>query len=176
MENNYVNQDLITNFYQKHSEGILPDISLMTIPITLIQKSIYGHAEDFLKEKFDMLHSEVNVLASLYTNGKVLSPTQLYDFTIFSSGGMTKLLKRLEARGYITRKPDTKDKRCMLVCLTDSGEETIKTILFDVSKECSSYFEVLDNQEKELLSSLLKKVLLNINKVECSIEKNKTKK
>jgi DNA-binding MarR family transcriptional regulator len=173
MKTNPVNQDLITNFYQKHSDGILPDVSLMTIPITLIQKSIYAHAEVFLKEKFDMIHSEVDVLASLYTNDKVLSPTQLYDLTIFSSGGMTKLLKRLEVKGFITRKADEKDKRCMLVCLTDSGEKMVQKVLTEISKECSSYFEVLDKEEKELFSNLLKKVLLNINKVECTLEKNR---
>ena len=172
MNTNHVNQDLITNFYQKHSDGVLPDIFLMTLPITLIQKTIYAHAEIFLKEKFDMIHSEVDVLASLYTNDKVLTPTQLYDLTIFSSGGMTKLLKRLEAKGLITRKSDEKDKRCMLVCLTESGSKTIELVLSEISKECSSYFEVLNKEEKEVLSSLLKKVLLNINSVECCLDKN----
>jgi DNA-binding MarR family transcriptional regulator len=155
MNKEYVNQNLITNFYQTQAEGMLPDVFLMTLPITLIQKSIYSHAEVFLKEKFDMLHSEVDVLASLYTNNKVLSPTQLYDLTIFSSGGMTKLLKRLEARGFISRKADKNDKRCMLVHLTKSGEDTIKVVLVEISKVCSSYFDVLDAQEKEVFSKLL---------------------
>jgi len=172
MKTNNVNEELITKFYEKHAEGILPEISLMSLPITLIQKTIYTHAEVFLKEKFDMIHSEVDVLAALYTNDMVLSPTQLYDLTIFSSGGMTKLLKRLEAKGFISRKPDEKDKRCMLVCLTKNGVETIKLVFSEISKECSSYFDVLDKKEKETLSALLKKVLLNINNVECSLDKS----
>lgn len=147
----------------------------MTLPITLIQKSIYAYAEVFLKEKFDMLHSEVDVLASLYTHNKVLTPTQLYDLTIFSSGGMTKLLKRLEVRGLISRKPDVNDKRCMLVLLTDNGEKLTQKVLSEISKECSQYFDILDAKEKKLFSSLLKKVLLNINKIECSVDKNKIK-
>lgn len=172
MKTNHVNEELVTNFYEKHSAGLLPSVSLMTIPITLIQKTIYAHAEIFLKEKFDMIHSEVDVLASLYTNNKVLTPTQLYDLTIFSSGGMTKLLKRLEAKGFIKRKPDENDKRCMLVYLSDSGCEIIESVLSEISKECSSYFDVLDQKEKELLSSLLKKVLLNLNNIECSLDKD----
>lgn len=172
MENNYVNQDLITNFYQKHSDGVLPDILLLTLPITLIQKTIYAHAEVYLKEKFDLIHSEVDVLASLYTNNKVLTPTQLYDLTIFSSGGMTKILKKLEAKGFITREADEKDKRCMLVCLSESGCEIVELVLKEISKECSSYFDVLDQKERELLSSLLKKVLSNLNNVECSLDKS----
>jgi len=172
METNYINQELITSIYQKHLDGIVTDTSLMTIPITLIQKTIYAYAEVLLKEKFDMIHSEVNVLASLYTNDRVLSPTQLYDLTIFSSGGMTKLLKRLELKELITRKQDKKDKRCMLVCLTDKGEELIQVVLSDISKECSAFFDVLDEKEKDTFKELLKKVLLNMNNIQCALQKS----
>ncbi|ABB43812.1 transcriptional regulator, MarR family [Sulfurimonas denitrificans DSM 1251] len=165
MKKNRVNSDLITNFYDKVEAKELPEIFLMTFPIALIHKTIFSHSESFLKERFDLLNSEVDVLASLYTHGKVLSPTQLYDMTIFSSGGMTKVLKRLQERDLISRKEDESDKRCMLVCLTKKGEELIVKSLNDISKECSKYFEAFSQDETELFSNLLKKILLNINKV-----------
>ncbi|MDD3443043.1 MAG: MarR family winged helix-turn-helix transcriptional regulator [Sulfurimonas denitrificans] len=165
MKKNRVDNDLITNFYEKVEAKELPEIFLMTFPIALIHKTIFSHSESFLKEKFDLLNSEVDVLASLYTHGKILSPTQLYDLTIFSSGGMTKVLKRLQERGLICRREDSADKRCMLVCLTKSGEELIVKSLNDISKECSKYFEAFSQDEMELFSNLLKKILLNINKV-----------
>ncbi len=165
MKKNRVHTDLITNFYDKVTNKELPEVFLMTFPIAVIQKTIFAHAESFLKEKFDFLNSEVDVLASLYTHGKVLSPTQLYDLTIFSSGGMTKVLKRLQERGLIYRKEDEGDKRCMLVCLTQKGEELVLNALNEISKECSRYFEAFSQEERELFSTLLKKVLLNINGV-----------
>lgn len=165
MKKNRVHTSLITNFYDKVDSKELSEVFLMTFPIALIHKTIFSHSENFLKEKFDLLNSEVDVLASLFTNGKVLSPTQLYDLTIFSSGGMTKVLKRLQERGFIQRKEDAKDKRCMLVCLSQSGEEMIKKSLNEISKECSKYFEAFNDEERELFSALLKKILLNINKV-----------
>ncbi|MCW8895955.1 MAG: MarR family transcriptional regulator [Sulfurimonas sp.] len=166
MKKNRVHTDLITNFYDKVSNGEFPEVFLMTFPIALIQKTVFAHAESFLKEKFDMLNSEVDVLASLFTHGKILSPTQLYDLTIFSSGGMTKVLKKLEAKGFIYRKKDENDKRCMLVCLTQSGEDIVLKSLNEISKECSKYFEAFSEEEKKLFASLLKKVLLNINRVD----------
>ena len=165
MKKNRVHTDLITNFYDKVDSKELPEVFLMTFPIAVIQKTIFAHAEIFLKEKFDLLNSETDVLASLYTHGKVLSPTQLYDLTIFSSGGMTKVLKRLQERDLICRKEDVNDKRCMLVCLTQSGEDLIIKSLNEISKECSKYFEAFSEDEKELFSTLLKKILLNINRV-----------
>ena len=165
MKKNRVNANLITNFYEKVDSKELSEVFTMTFPIALIQKTIVSHAEVFLKEKFDLLNSEVDVLASLFTHGKILSPTQLYDLTIFSSGGMTKVLKKLEAKGFIYRKEDENDKRCMLVCLTKSGEDIVLNSLGEISKECSKYFEAFSQEERELFSSLLKKVLLNINSV-----------
>lgn len=165
MKKNRVNSNLITNFYEKVESKELSEVFMMTFPIALIHKTIFSHAESFLKEKFDLLNSEVDVLASLYTHNGVLSPTQLYDLTIFSSGGMTKVLKKLQERGFIQRKEDAKDKRCMLVCLSQSGEEMIKKSLNEISKECSKYFEAFNDEERELFSALLKKILLNINKV-----------
>jgi DNA-binding MarR family transcriptional regulator len=165
MKKNRVNSNLISNFYDKVDAKELPEIFLMTFPIALIQKTIISHSDSFLKERFDLLNSEVDVLASLYTNGKVLSPTQLYDMTIFSSGGMTKVLKRLQERDLVSRKEDQTDKRCMLVCLTKSGEELVVKALNDISKECSKYFEAFSEDEMKIFSTLLKKILLNINKV-----------
>ena len=164
MKKNRVDNNLITNFYDKVESKDLPEVFTMTFPIAVIQKTIFVHAESFLKENFDLLNSEVDVLAALYTNNKVLSPTQLYDLTIFSSGGMTKVLKRLQERGFIYRKEDENDKRCMLVCLSQSGEEIVRAALFEISKECSKYFETFTKEERVVFESLLKKVLLNINR------------
>lgn len=174
MQKEQINEELISNFYNKLALGELPEVFSMSLPITLIQKSIYTHAEIFLKEKFDMLHSELDVLAALYSNNRVLTPTQLYDLTIFSSGGMTKILKRLEARGFIRREADRSDKRCMLVVVTQSGEEITKRVLEEISIECACYFEVFDAEEKRLFASLLKRVVLNMSTIKCSTKVSAT--
>lgn len=161
MKKNIADYNLITNFYEKIALKELPEVFLLTFPIALIHKTIFSHLESFLKENFDLLNSEIDVLALLYTHDRVLSPTQLYDMTVFSSGGMTKLLKRLQERELIYRKQDSTDKRCMLVCLTQSGEDLVRNSFKDISKECSKYFEVLSKDEMQTFSTLLKKVLLN---------------
>ncbi|MDY0116235.1 MAG: MarR family transcriptional regulator [Sulfurimonadaceae bacterium] len=166
MKTNISYNYLIQNFYNKVDAGDLPSIFQFTFPIMLFDKTIFAYSENFYKEKYDLLKSEVDVLASLYTNDKELTPTQLYDLTIFSSGGMTKVLKRLELRGYIKRKAASKDKRCMLVCLTPSGEEVIKSSLFEISKEYESYFNTLSDTETKELGRLLQKLLYNLPKAE----------
>lgn len=165
MEKQNVNCDLVVNFYDKIKSGELPRIFEATLPIAIIQKTLFSNSEEYFKEHFGILTSEVDVLAALYTHSGTLTPTQLYDLTIFSSGGMTKVLKRLEERNYIYRKQDEKDRRCMLVCITKDGEDLIKKALDGISKECELYFATLSKDELSMLNVLLKKVLYSLNSV-----------
>jgi DNA-binding MarR family transcriptional regulator len=65
------------------------------------------------------------VLAVLRRAGRpyALSPSELYGRLQRSSGGMTKILKRLEDQGFIRRSPDPDDGRGSRVHLTKAGLE-----------------------------------------------------
>jgi DNA-binding MarR family transcriptional regulator len=52
-----------------------------------------------------------------------LTPSKLYGRLQRSSGGMTKILNRLEGRGLVERAPDPSDGRGSVVSLTDAGRE-----------------------------------------------------
>ena len=96
---------------------------------------MYSESENFIKTNYDLLHSHIDVLASLHFNGKALSPTELYDAMLFSSGGMTKVLNKLEERNLIKREPSLNDKRSTLICLTLQGETLVKDC---IEKSCKS--------------------------------------
>lgn len=53
-----------------------------------------------------------------------MSPTELSDIVVRSSGGMTQILDRLERAGLVARTPDPGDRRKVLVALTDDGMRT----------------------------------------------------
>jgi DNA-binding MarR family transcriptional regulator len=53
-----------------------------------------------------------------------MSPTELSEIVVRSSGGMTQILDRLERGGLIARTPDPADRRKVLVALTDEGMRT----------------------------------------------------
>ena len=55
-----------------------------------------------------------------------LSPTQLYEAAMISSGGMTDRIDRLErTRGSCCAAPDPKDRRGKLIVLTEPGKRLI---------------------------------------------------
>lgn len=134
------------------------EIFATALPITLLYKSMYNDAEQFIKEKYDLVHSHIDVLATLYFNDNALSPTELYDATVFSSGGMTKVLKKLEERNYISRKPSIEDKRSLLVCLTPLGTILIEEAMNEIALQKKKLFNVLSQKEREELNQLLEKV------------------
>lgn len=67
------------------------------------------------------------VLAALRRSGPPfrLSPTQLYNSLLVSSGTMTHRLDRLEKSGLISRVPDPGDGRSSLVALTARGRRLV---------------------------------------------------
>lgn len=74
---------------------------------------------------FDLVPSDYSVLAALKRSGPPyeMAPTELHTALDRSSGGMTKMLKRLEQMGLVSRVPDPTDRRSTLVRLTDDGRQ-----------------------------------------------------
>ena len=103
-----------------------PDVDMSTLsPITrLVRLGVL--MDTFQKETlepFDLTPSDYAVLSTLRRAGPPyqLSPSELYTVLERSSGGMTKMLKRLEGLGLIERIPDPEDRRSIRVLLTESG-------------------------------------------------------
>ncbi|MGH8261456.1 MAG: MarR family winged helix-turn-helix transcriptional regulator, partial [Steroidobacteraceae bacterium] len=89
----------------------------------------------------------------------MLSPTQLYEALMISSGGMTARLDRLEGAALVERRPDPKDRRGKLIALTDAGKRVIdKTLDRHVANE-QRILGALTRAEQEKLNTLLKKLI-----------------
>jgi DNA-binding MarR family transcriptional regulator len=70
---------------------------------------------------------EFDVLATLLRSGEPhqLTPGQLLESTMVTSGAMTNRLDRLEQRGFVTRAKSPDDGRQVLVSLTAAGRITV---------------------------------------------------
>ena len=154
-----MNKKYIDEFYNTTAKKPEFEVFSLTLPIALIQKNMFSQTENFLKTKYDLLHSHIDVLASLYFYGKALSPTELYDAMLFSSGGMTKVLNKLEEKNLIKREPSLNDKRSILICLTKEGENLVQEAILEIAKSKEELFEVLDKKEKEDLKNILSKLI-----------------
>ncbi len=103
-----------------------PDLDVAALPPLVRLARLSVLIETFqaaVLEPFELGASDYSVLATLRRAGRPYhaSPSDLYSRLQRSSGGMTKILKRLEQRGLVRRQPDPDDGRGSLVGLTRSG-------------------------------------------------------
>jgi DNA-binding MarR family transcriptional regulator len=152
----------LDNFYDNVTEE--NRVMALRVPLALLHKYIFNKNNQALQAKYDLTLSEGDVLFSLYFNGKVLSPTNLYKATILTSGGMTKILKKLQDKKLISRVASNKDKRSMLVNIEPKGEQLIESSLKDIIEMDNKVFSVLEEEEKNTLEHLLKKLVYSLNK------------
>lgn len=158
-----MNRKYIEDFYKRVEEEGSHKVYSLFLPMLLLTKQTYYDSEFHYKDNYELLNSEVDVLAALYFNSEehTLSPTELYSAIIFSSGGMTKVLKKLEARELIIRKNCEKDKRKVLVSLTKAGEEVVLSCVETTDKRLEEVYSVLDEKEKVFLKDVLKKLIFS---------------
>jgi DNA-binding MarR family transcriptional regulator len=63
-----------------------------------------------------------DVLIALYeAPGRRLRMHQLASAIVLSPSGLSRLVDRLEARGYLARQPCSEDRRCQFAALTEDG-------------------------------------------------------
>ena len=107
---------------------------------------------------------EFDVLATLRRSGQpyMLSPTQLYEALMISSGGMTARLDRLERAGFIERRPDPSDRRGKLIALTETGKRVIDETLSRHVVNEQRILASLTQAEQERLNALLKKLIAGL--------------
>ncbi len=138
------------------------DTMKVTVPFFLLHKEVFSQGEKLLKEEFFLNQSELDILTTLfYMTNKTytMSPTNLYDYMLFTSGGMTKILKKLETKEYITRISNNEDKRGKLVKLTPLGIQTAKSAVKQLIELEDNYISKISKEEKELFTTLIFKML-----------------
>jgi len=145
---------------------LAPELYIDTIdvsrPFFLLSSLFYKKESEFLSEDYSLTQTELDILASLFFSGSddfCLTPTELKELLRFTSGGIAKVLKKLESEKYITRIDNQEDKRSKFVQLTEQGKTTVKKALKDIIEFEAKYFSKLDLDEKENLKNLLFKLL-----------------
>lgn len=116
--------------------------------------------EQVFKQK-EMNFIEFDILATLRRNQIPLTPTELYQTLMISSGAVSTRIEILVQRGLIERIASEKDRRSCKVALTALGIKEIDIALDAHIDNMSDMLSGLDSGEQEQLAGLLKKVLLS---------------
>ena len=117
-----------------------------------------------LAGQFELHQGEFDVIATLRRSGSpyAMTPTDLHEGLMLSSGAMTSRLDRLEGKGLIERVPSPNDRRSTLVRLTPAGLALIdKALPLHVANEQQA-LSALTQKEQRQLDGLLAKLVVGL--------------
>lgn len=102
-----------------------------------------------------------DLLATLRRSGPPfrLSPSDLLDTMMITSGTMTNRIDQLEKQGLVERLPHPDDRRALLVALTDKGRDVIDAAVTDHVENQHRLVETLTPPERAALDALLRRYL-----------------
>lgn len=105
-------------------------------------------------------YTDLDVLATLRRSGRPyrLTPTQLRDSVLITSGAMTACLDRLEGNALIARVASPSDRRSSTAELTPAGRKLIDKAIVIRFEEAAQALEALSENERARLALLLKKL------------------
>jgi DNA-binding MarR family transcriptional regulator len=114
---------------------------------------------------YNLTRGGFDVLAALRRSGPPyrLSPTELYNSLLISSGAMTNRVDRLEARKLVVRVPDPSDRRGVLVALTSKGKRLVDSVTEAHLENEQRLLIHLSPTERKQLAQLLRKLLINLD-------------
>jgi DNA-binding MarR family transcriptional regulator len=115
-------------------------------------------------ERHNLTLGQFDILATLRRHEKKggLTPTQLLESVMLSSGGMTARLDALADEGYISRKPSPDDRRMVVIELTSKGRRVIDAATKTRFKEAKESLPPLSAAEMTTLTGLLRRWLAQV--------------
>ncbi len=108
---------------------------------------------------------EWDVLSALRRAGDPyrLSPKQLLQQTLVSSGTMTNRIDRLRERGLVDRSADPDDRRGALVTLTDEGRTRVDAAITRLIDAESDLLGGMTSSDQRRLGALLRHLLVSFD-------------
>ena len=131
-------------------------------PLYACSKEIIKRYKPFLDE-LDLTYTQYITMMVLWER-KEMNVKELGEHLYLDSGTLTPLLKKLEAKGYITRQRMKTDERNVLIQITQAGEY-LKEDAVHIPGEMSQCVN-LEPQEAKVLYILLRKILKQLKEEE----------
>lgn len=147
---------------KERTPEIYNDVLHIVVPFYMFHQKLHQGTTKIQEKKYNITISELDVMRCLLlskNDDNILSPTQIYEKLMFTSGAITKVLKKLEEREFIIRVSNPYDKRSSLVQLTPKGVEICKNSLIEIFNFEEECFSKLTKEEIETYKELTLKLL-----------------
>lgn len=116
-----------------------------------------------ISRKMDLNVADWECLSLLTLKG-ISSPTELAKYTGLTSGSVTAMLDRLENVGFITRKPNPKDRRGVLIEVNQKSTPAVAYLVGGVQKGLKEIIESYSAKDLALITEFLTAITENVKK------------
>lgn len=134
----------------------------LCFPLYACSKEIVRRYKTYL-DRLDLTYTQYIVMMVMWEE-KELNVKELGDKLFLDSGTLTPVLKKLEAKGYVTRERSKIDERTLIVTLTESGKE-LREKAVDIPVGMRGCLKLSD-EEMVQLRTTLNKILSDMGDVE----------
>lgn len=134
----------------------------LCFPLYACSKEIVRRYKTYL-DRLDLTYTQYIVMMVMWEE-KELNVKELGDKLFLDSGTLTPVLKKLEAKGYVTRERSKIDERTLIVTLTESGKE-LREEAVDIPVGMRGCLKLSD-EEMVQLRTMLNKILSDMGDVE----------
>ncbi|GAA3651845.1 MarR family winged helix-turn-helix transcriptional regulator [Microbacterium marinilacus] len=145
-----------------------PDLDFSPMEVLSRVDRLSRHLDRARRDAFrrtDIEPWEWDVLSALRRAGEPfqLSPKQLLQQTLVSSGTMTNRIDRLVGRRFVRREADPGDGRSVLVTLTDDGQVRVDAAITRLMDAEAELLRRLTASERDRLATLLRRLSLGFD-------------
>lgn len=127
----------------------------LCFPLYACAREVVKRYKPFL-DKIGLTYTQHIVMMVMWEK-KCVNVKELGEYLYLDSGTLTPLLKKLEAKGLLTRTRSEKDERNLIVTITDAGE-TLKEYAVEIPAQIAGCTN-LTAEEGMLLYRILYKIL-----------------
>jgi DNA-binding MarR family transcriptional regulator len=145
-----------------------PDLDFSPMEVLSRVDRLSRHLDRARRDAFsrtDIEPWEWDVLSALRRAGAPyqLSPKQLLQQTLVSSGTMTNRIDRLVKRGFVHRESDPDDGRSVLVTLTEDGRVRVDAAITRLMDAETELLGCLSAAERTRVATLLRRLVLGFD-------------
>ncbi|MDQ1146013.1 DNA-binding MarR family transcriptional regulator [Bacillus sp. SORGH_AS 510] len=128
--------------------------------------NLFGSFKELNKGSVNLSHMQNHVVEFMYMQQRPLNIKEISSGLNIAKQQLTNIISDLEAGGYLSKVPDTKDKRAVLVSLTPKGKEIEEKKWTEIYQKFSHNLAKLTDEDQLDLSFALHKVNVLFKKME----------
>jgi DNA-binding MarR family transcriptional regulator len=111
-----------------------------------------GVVEGLTRSEYELL---VILEMNIYDKGTAMSVSEISNLLQITPAAITHIINPLEEKRFIKRLPDPKDRRVVLIGLTDKGAKTADALIADVKEQVVGLINYLGEKDSREFVRLL---------------------